>query len=245
MKDFRNLNLLIKFFIGFIVVGLVVILIWFLFSQTELINQKQKRYMSLEEIILPQPEKISKVSIEEALLERRSVREYKDEPLKLKEVSQILWAAQGITEPTWGGRTAPSAGGLYPLELYLVVKKVENLEPGLYHYLPQGHKLTRVLEGNINEELAAAGLNQSWIRNAPINLVITAFYSRTINKYGERGIRYVHLEAGHAAQNVYLQAQSLGLGTVTVGAFDDDEIRKLLNLSEEETPLYIMPIGRK
>lgn len=234
-----------KLSIGLISITLVVILILFLFPKTELINQKQKRFMNLQEIILPQPEKVSQSSIEETLLERRSIREYKDESLALKEVSQILWAAQGITEPTWGGRTAPSAGALYPLEVYLAVRKVEDLEPGIYHYLPLNHKLIGILEGDINEKLAEAGLNQSCIEKAPINLVITAFYSRTTAKYGERGIRYVHLEAGHAAQNVYLQVQSLGLGTVTIGAFDDDEVRKLLNLSEEETPLYIMPIGRK
>ncbi len=252
-----------KLSIGLVFITLVVILILFLFSsvtrkqgsanymsrflfpKTELINQEQKRFMNLQETILPQPEKFSKISIEEVLLERRSIREYKDESLTLKEVSQILWAAQGMTESIWGGRTAPSAGALYPLEAYLVVRKVENLEPGIYHYLPQGHKLTRILEGDINKKLAEAGLNQSCIEKAPINLVITAFYSRTTAKYGERGIRYVHLEAGHAAQNVYLQVQSLGLGTVTIGAFYDDGVRGLLNLSREETPLYIMPIGRK
>jgi SagB-type dehydrogenase family enzyme len=244
MGDFKNLNLLVKVSIGLICIVLVIILIRFLLPKTELINQEQKRFMKLQEIILPQPKKVSQTSIEEALLKRRSIREYKDESLTLKEVSQILWAVQGITEPTWGGRTAPSAGALYPLEVYLVVRKVENLELGIYHYLPQGHKLIRILEGNVSKRLAEAGLNQSCIEKAPINLVITAIYSRTTAKYGERGIRYVHLEAGHAAQNVYLQVQSLDLGTVTIGAFYDDKVRELLNLNREETPLYIMPIGK-
>jgi SagB-type dehydrogenase family enzyme len=209
-------------------------------------NMQNKSYSFKENssIILPQPKKDSETSIEEALLNRRSIREYKDEALTLEQVSQILWSAQGITAPQWGGRTAPSAGALYPLELYLVVRKVENLEPGVYQYLPQEHKLDKVLEGNVNLDLVKAGLNQMFISKAAVNLVISAVFSRTTGKYGERGIQYVHLEAGHAAQNVYLQVQSLDLGTVTVGAFHDEEIKKLLNLSEEETPLYIMPIGK-
>jgi len=235
-----------KFSIGLIIFALIIVLTLFLFfnkdREQDLVNNK---YMNSEEIILPHPEKVSQVSIEEALLRRRSIRDYKDEPLVLKEVSQVLWAAQGITDSSGRGRTAPSAGGLYSLEVYLVVRDVEDLKPGAYHYFPQEHKLKRILEGDINKELAEAGLNQSWIEKAPINLIITAFYSRTTAKYGERGVRYVHLEAGHAAQNVYLQAESLGLGTVVVGAFYDDEIKKLLGLSEEEVPIYIMPIGKK
>ena len=239
-----------KKFLVIIFIGLIIILAWFLFPKTSTTNQDQsieKEMHSFEEnssIILPQPRKDSEISIEEALLNRRSIREYKDEALTLEEISQILWSAQGITASQWGGRAAPSAGALYPLELYLVVRKVENLEAGVYQYLPQGHKLDKVLEGDISLDLAKAGLNQTFISKAPVNLVISAVFSRTIGKYGERGIQYVHLEAGHAAQNIYLQVQSLDLGTVTVGAFHDEEIKKLLNLSEEETPLYIMPVGK-
>lgn len=194
-------------------------------------------------MVLPEPRKESNTSIEEALLKRRSIREYKDEALSLEEISQILWSAQGITAPERGGRTAPSAGALYPLEIYLVVRKAENLGPGVYHYLPEGHKIKQVLEKDMSGELAIAGLNQMFIKEAPINIVVSAVFSRTTSKYGERGNQYVYMEAGHASQNIYLEVESLGLGTVAVGAFSDEEVKRILNL-QEEIPLYIMPIGR-
>jgi SagB-type dehydrogenase family enzyme len=233
----------ISFVIIFIV--LAIVLVWVLFPKKESIMTQEEDFSINDNfIILPQPEKESEVSIEEAFSNRRSIREYKDEALSVKEISQILWSAQGITASQWGGRTAPSAGALYPLEVYLVVEKVENIEPGIYQYLPEGHKLDNLSEGDVSADLAKAALNQVFIKKAPVNLVITGVFSRTTDKYGERGIQYVHMEAGHAAQNVYLQVQSLGLGTVTVGAFRDEEIKKILNLSEQETPLYIMPIGK-
>jgi len=235
-----------KFLNILIIISLALILVLVLFpskvNEQDLMNN---RHMDSKEISLPQPENTNQVSIEEALLGRRSVREYKEESLTLKEVSQILWAGQGITGSSGRGRTAPSAGGLYPLELYIAVREVEDLEPGVYHYSPQEHKLEKILEGDVNKQLAVAGLNQTWIEEAPMNLIITAFYSRVTIQYGERGIRYVYLEAGHAAQNVYLQVESLGLGTVVVGAFHDDKMAELLDLSAEETPIYIMPIGKK
>lgn len=229
-----------------IFICLALVLVWCLFTRTESINQKEEKFMPQKEnsfIILPQPKQDGQVSIEEAFLKRRSIRDYKDEALSLEEISQVLWAAQGITAD-WGGRTTPSAGALYPLEVYLVIRKVENLDSGVYHYIPEGHKVERISEGDVSGELAKVALSQMFIKEAPINLVISAVFSRTTGKYGEKGIQYVWLEAGHAAQNVYLQVESLGLGTVTVGAFHDEEVKKLLNLSEEETPLYIMPIGR-
>lgn len=233
-----------------IFIGLSIILIWFLFSKTESINQNQsmneKNYSFDKDglIILPQPSKESNVSIEQALLNRRSVREYKDEALKPGEISQILWAVQGITAPDWGGRSAPSAGALYPLETYLVVRKAESLESGVYHYIPEGHKIKRILEKDISNDLAEAGLGQMFIKQAAINIIITAVFSRTTSKYGERGNQYVYMEAGHASQNIYLQVESLGLGTVTVGAFNDEGVKNVLNLPENETPLYIMPVGK-
>ena len=237
--DFRKFK--IKFLSGLIFIGLALVLICFLFLKAKPMNEEEA--LNQEEIILPQPTKTSKISIEEALSGRRSVRTYRDEPLSLEEISQILWATQGITAPQWDGRTAPSAGALYPLEVYLTVRKARGLEPGIYRYLPAEHKLKSVLEGDISGPLAQAALGQVFIKEAPVALVISASYTRTTKKYGQRGIRYVHMEAGHAGQNIYLQAQGLGLGTVTVGAFDDEEVKKILNLSKEETPLYIMPIG--
>jgi len=243
-----------KFLWEIIFIGLAIVITWLLLFKAESIfqepeesmPQKEQKEQSLKKnssISLPQPAKDSQTSIEETLLQRRSVRDYKDEPLSLAEVSQILWAAQGITS-TWGGRTAPSAGALYPLEVCLVVRKAESISPGAYRYIPEGHKLERIVEGDLSEELARAGVSQMFIKEAPVNLVFSGVYSRTMKKYGERGIRYVHLEAGHAAQNVYLQVVSLGLGAVVVGAFYDEEVKQILNLADDETPLYIMPVGK-
>ncbi|MEM3389547.1 MAG: SagB/ThcOx family dehydrogenase, partial [Thermoproteota archaeon] len=157
---------------------------------------------------LPEPRYESEVSVEEALLKRRSVREYARSSLTLQEVSQLLWAAQGVTDPQ-GLRTAPSAGALYPLEVYLIVGEVESLAPGVYKYVPDGHEIIRVLDGDKRVSLAEAALGQAWVRNAAVDIVIASVYERTTRKYGERGIRYVHLEAGHAAQNICLQAVAL------------------------------------
>ena len=195
-------------------------------------------------IKLPGPRYDSDVSVEEALLKRRSIREYTGEPLTLQEVSQLLWAAQGITDPR-GLRTSPSAGALYPLEVYVVVGDVENLAKGVYKYKPHEHEIIKVLDGDKREELAKAALGQAWVKEAAINIVITAVYARTTVKYGDRGIRYVHMEAGHAAQNLYLQATAMNLGTVTVGAFHDEQVKEVLNLPKDEQPLYILPVGKK
>jgi len=195
------------------------------------------------EIKLPEPRYRSDVSLEEALLKRRSIRDYTGEPLTLQEVSQLLWAAQGITDPR-GFRTAPSAGALYPLEVYVVVGDVENLAVGVYRYNPHEHELVKVLDGDKRAELAKAAVGQSCVEEAAIDIVITGVYERTTKKYGERGVRYVHIEVGHAAQNVCLQATTMGLGAVTVGAFYDDQVGEILNLLKEEQPLYIIAIGR-
>ncbi|MBU4374291.1 MAG: SagB/ThcOx family dehydrogenase [Euryarchaeota archaeon] len=197
-----------------------------------------------EKIKLPEPKYDSGTSVEQALLERRSVREYKDEPLKLTEVSQILWAAQGITDPIRGFRTAPSAGALYPLEVYVVIGNVEGVAKGVYKYEPNEHELVKIRNGNVRDEMAVAALGQTWVREGAIIIVFSAVYERTTQKYGDRGIRYVHMEVGHAAENVYLQAVSLNMGTAVVGAFDDEEVRKILNMSDVEHPLYIVPVGK-
>ncbi len=196
------------------------------------------------EIKLPEPRYVSGTSVESAILTRRSEREYLGEALSLEDVSQLLWAAQGITGRFEFRRTAPSAGGTYPLEVYVVVGKVEGLGEGIYHYNPEEHSITQVRVGDFREKLQETGLDQKWIGDAAIDIVFTAVYERTTDRYGNRGIRYVHLEAGHAAQNVYLQAVSLNLGTVVVGAFDDGGVVEILNATQYETPLYIMPVGK-
>jgi SagB-type dehydrogenase family enzyme len=193
---------------------------------------------------LPAPRTTGQLSLEEALSARRSVRDYASQPLTLAEVSQLLWAAQGITSES-GGRTAPSAGGLYPLEVYLVAGAVEGLSPGVYRYVPALHQLARVRQGDVRAQLAAASLDQAWVRDGAACIVIAAAYARTTVKYGDRGVRYVHLEAGHAAQNVCLEATALGLGTVTVGAFYDDRVAEVIGLSRDDVPLYLLPVGNR
>lgn len=197
-----------------------------------------------QRIPLPAAELHQEMSIEEALEQRRSIREFSRSSLVLADVSQLLWSAQGITSER-GFRSAPSAGALYPLELYIVVGNVAGLSPGVYHYRPEKHDLVLVASGDRRKPLASAAIRQSWVHRAPAVLVIAGVYQRTMDKYGQRGRRYVHMEVGHAAQNVYLQATARELGTVMVGAFDDKEIQKVLNLPADHEPLGLMPIGRK
>jgi len=194
--------------------------------------------------ILPSPETAGDISVEEALANRRSRRDFQDKELSAEQLSQILWAAYGITEPSRGLRTAPSAGALYPLEIYVVVGDVTEIEPGVYKYDPGEHKITRTVDRDIREELSVAALNQAMIRNAPITVVYTAVFSRITERYGERGReRYVFMEIGHSAQNIYLQAEALGLDTCAIGAFTDSRVSELLSLSAEEEPFYFLPVG--
>lgn len=192
-------------------------------------------------VSLPEPRDSGDFSLESALANRRSRRAFLDRPLELEAVSQLLWAAQGITEPGRGFRTAPSAGATYPLETWLVAGKVTGLEPGFYRYNPSENALELHKPGDLREELAAAALGQRSARAAPAVIVLSAVYERTAARYGERAERYVHMEAGHAGQNIYLQAEVLGLGTVAIGAFRDAEVESLLPL--EGRPLYLYPVG--
>ncbi len=195
-------------------------------------------------ITLPPPLLKGKISLEEAILQRHSAREYLSLPLNLQQVSQLLWAAQGITEKESNRRAAPSAGATYPLEIYVVSGEVEGLAPGVYKYYPSTHSLALHLSGDKRRSLSKAALNQRWVSEAPAALLISAVYARTTFRYGKRGIRYVDMEAGHAAENLSLQCISLGLGSVVVGAFDDEKVKEVLNLPGEEEPLYILPVGK-
>ena len=185
------------------------------------------------------------MSIEETIARRRSVREYKGEPLSLSQLSQVLWAAQGLTD-TRGLRAAPSAGATYPLEVFVLIGRdgVQGLEPGIYHYNVANHSLNLYKEGDQRRELAIAALDQEFIAQAPMAIVICAVYERTSRYYGPRGERYVHMDLGHVGENVSLQAVALGLATVIVGAFDDEQVSAVMGLAKEVKPLYIIPLGK-
>jgi SagB-type dehydrogenase family enzyme len=196
----------------------------------------------LSSISLPEPVRKGTVSLEECLENRRSIRQYSQSPLALSAVSQLLWATQGITGKG-SGRSAPSAGALYPLEVYLAAGKVDGLSAGVYKYRPQEHSLVLVRNKNIIDELSSSALNQPAIKNGAVNMVLCAVYERLKTKYGERSIRYATLEAGHAAQNFCLQAVSLGLAAVTIGAFDDERVKSVTGMENNESPLYILAAG--
>jgi SagB-type dehydrogenase family enzyme len=183
------------------------------------------------------------VSVEEALRRRRSTRKFPKKPLTLQEVSQLLWAAQGVTG-AFNERTAPSAGGTFPLETYLVCGNVVDLDPAVYKYRVRAHELRRVVDGDRRAELADAALKQDCVRRCAAAVVLSAVYQRTVDEYGERGISYVHMEAGHVGQNIHLEAAGLDLGAVMVGAFDDDRVADIVDLPEDESPVYIIPLGR-
>lgn len=195
---------------------------------------------TMKTIRLPAPRLSGNVSVEEALSKRRSVRQFAETPLSLQDVSQLLWAAQGSSrEPN--RRTCPSAGATYPLTLILVVNRVQGLQPGLYRYACEEHALDLLISGDFSEKLVGACLNQRFLKSASVVLVLAAQYERTTRRYGERGVRYVHMECGHAGQNIYLQSEAIGLGTVAVGAFDDAKVQEILGIPE--TVLYLFPVG--
>jgi SagB-type dehydrogenase family enzyme len=197
-----------------------------------------------QRIALAAPKTDGATSVEKALGERRSIRDFSRQPLSVAEVSQLLWAAQGITA-SGGRRTAPSAGALYPLEIYLVANNVEGLTTGVYKYRADGHQLIRTVEGDKKMELSRAALGQTSVRDAAVVLLIAAVYERTTARYGERGVRYVHIEIGHVGQNVCLEAVALKLGAAVIGAFDDSQLKKMAGLAAKEEPLYLIAIGRK
>jgi len=192
---------------------------------------------------LPEPETRGDMSVEQAIGKRRSLRHYSGS-LALADVSQLLWAAQGETHPD-GYRAAPSAGALYPLEVYLVAGDVAGLPTGVYRYRPGAHELIQLGSVDLRKDLTSAAYGQSFMQSAPAVFVITGVYERTSKKYGRRAHRYVHMEVGHVAQNVYLQAEALGLGTLIMGAFDDARVQALLDLPEDHQPLGLMPVGAK
>jgi len=202
-------------------------------------GQAANRLAAGSEIALPAPRLTGPLSVEAALARRRSVRDFASRGLTLSQLGQLAWAAQGITEPRRGLRTAPSAGALYPLQLYLVTREA------VYRYLPQGHRLLVVAPADRKAALAEAALGQACVRGAPLVVVMAADLGRTQGKYGARGERYVHIEAGHVGQNLHLQAVALGLGSVSVGAFDDGAVARVLGLPAGQRPVYLIAVGAK
>ncbi|MCL2362786.1 MAG: SagB/ThcOx family dehydrogenase [Defluviitaleaceae bacterium] len=195
---------------------------------------------------LPEPSLYGVMSVEEAMQNRRSRRNFRDEALSIDQVSQLLWAAYGITLPhrVGGGfRTTPSAGATFPLEVYIVAGNIVGMYPGVFRYDSERHMLVRLHEGDIREELADAALGQRSVAQAPAVIFYSSVMQRITTHYGDRGVRYAYMELGHSAQNVYLQAEALGLGTVAIGAFWDYRLSDIFRLEEGEVPLYLMPVG--
>lgn len=216
-----------------IIIPLVFISIFLLLNKNSLCERGGGRQM----IKLPEPKLKGDMSLEEAISRRRSERSYQDKALSQQQISQILWAAQGITKQSGGYRSAPSAGALYPMEIYIVTNE------GLFHYNPSQHSIDKLKSGDLRESLASAAWGQSFIAKAGITVIIAAVYPRITNRYGERGVRYVDMEAGHIAQNIHLQAVALGLGSVPIGAFSDDAVQELLELPKKQKTIYMVPVG--
>jgi len=194
---------------------------------------------------LPEPMLDGDVSLERTIKTRRTVRSFDRKALTLKQVSQLLWAAQGSTETGGFKRAAPSAGALYPMDVYGVVGRdcTEKLDPGVYHYSPADHTLSLVQEGDRRRDVAEASLWQMWMADAPLTLVITAEYSRIMGKYGQRGVRYAMIEGGHIGQNIFLECQGMGLEAGIVGAFEDKKVVQVMGIKRTHEPLLIMPVG--
>lgn len=195
-----------------------------------------------DEFSLPKPDISRGIPLNLALKSRRSHRRYSKKAISLNELSQLLWSGQGVTN-FFGFRTAPSAGALHPLEIYVAVSNVDQLSQGIYHYKPGSHELALIIKGDHSKQLAQSASQQSSIKKAAATLIITADISRVERKYKQRAKRYVHIEAGSAAQNIYLQAVSLKLGTVFVGTFKDNEVTQFMQLPADHKPLGLMPIG--
>jgi len=238
------------YFIGLVFILIVAAAIIFsLITQSITPNNADKNiknqnfsFNPTEVMQLPEPVTDGKMSLEKALTLRRSIRSYSEKPLTVNEISQLLWSAQGVTNER-GFRTAPSAGATFPLKMYFAVNTSEDLEQGVYQYIPEDHSIKLIRMGYYSDDLTRASLGQSMVKDASVVFIFGAIYERTTGRYGERGIRYVYNEIGHASQNLHLQAAALNLGTVVIGAYNDDEVERILDLGDDINVLYIMPVG--
>jgi SagB-type dehydrogenase family enzyme len=199
-----------------------------------------------EAVKLPPPGKMGGMPLAQALEVRRTVRRFAARPLEFRQISQLLWSADGVSDLR-GFRTSPSAGGTYPLDLYLVVgeKGVRDLPAGVYHYQVEAHALALLAPGDARAAVARAALHQDWMAQAPVMVAITGQYRRCSARYGDRGVRYTHMEAGNVSQNLSLAAEGLGLGSGIVGAFEDRALAQVLKLPQGHEPLLVIPVGYK
>jgi len=187
----------------------------------------------------------SGLSVEEVILKRRSVRNFSGKPMSTAELSHLLYYSGGITGKQHGLRAAPSAGATYPIEIYPVINNVDGLTTGVYHYLVATHELQSIYDGDFHTGIARAALRQNVLAEANVVLVLSVVFQRIQHRYRERGQRYALLEAGHIAQNTYLVATSMGLGTCAIGAFYDDDINRLLGLDgKKESVIYLIAAGK-
>ena len=199
----------------------------------------------MERVELPEPVTEGGMAVSEAIRRRRSRRHFTEAPVSVEHVGQLLWAAQGITGKGRRKRAAPSAGATYPMALFVATgpRTAGGMAAGVYHYVPGDHALEPVFAGDVRAQAAEAALGQDFIEAAPLTILMAADYAHTARRYGDRATRYVDMEAGHISQNIYLQAEALGLGTVAVGAFRDEAVSEVFRLPADLSPLYLMPIG--
>jgi SagB-type dehydrogenase family enzyme len=196
---------------------------------------------------LPNAQTDGTVSLEKTIKIRRTIRSFTSQQLTLEQFSQLLWAAYGITEDRGYKRAAASGGACYPMDIYALLGEegIMGMEAGIYHYDPNGHSASLILEGDLREEVARASLGQMWMALPPLRLVVCAEYARITSRYGDRGVRYAMIEAGHIGQNIFLQAEALGLGAGIVGAFRDEAVIQVMGTPPSHEPLLIMPVGYK
>ncbi len=213
--------------------------------RADALKKKRKKDDPEEPVKLKNPLFNGSVSIEDAIKNRRTTRFFMDKPISAQQFSQLLWAAQGITEDSGSKRSAPSAGALYPVDVYISIgeNSVDGMVEGVYQYRPEDHSIVKIVEGDRRKDLASASLGQMWMAGAALLIILTVEYGRITCKYGDRGIRYAHIETGHIGQNVFLQSQGLGLETGIVGAFNDQKVAELLGTKEARKPLIILPVG--
>ena len=231
------------------IILLLTLLVVYMVSTTSLkpVQRENQSRIVLGTFDLPPATVTSNMSVDQAIRSRRSVRTYSTTSLTLQDVSQLLWASQGITDTDRNYRTAPSAGHVFPMEMYMVTgnNSVQGLGAGIYHYNPFNHTLEKIAEGDMRYNLSQAAHQQKWVETAPISLIITGNYQKMKEKYPDERIstRFVDIEAGHIGENIYLEAVAHGMGTVAIGSFYDDQMINLLKLPSTETPIYIYPVG--